>query len=143
MANLQVTGFIPARVIGGGTITYTRKRVLTNNTTAIFKYDAVKTVATGDVLVASATNTAVASVAVGAVYTDAVGVRREAEYLPAATLYTSSGNAPENASYSIIVDNPVGVEFRASIDEAIVTAGLGVNYVMVLGTGSTTTGLSG
>lgn len=143
MANLQVTGFIPHRVIGGGTIQYRRQRVLTNNTTAIFKYDAVKAVSTGDYLVASATNTAAASVSIGATYTNSVGVRIEDEYLPAATLYTSSGVNPPNASFIIVVDNEVQTEFRASVDEAIALTDLDINYQMVLGTGSTTTKLSG
>lgn len=143
MANLQVAGFQPVYVIGGGPITYKRGRVLSNNTTAIFKYDALKVAATGDYLVATATNTAPATVAVGAVYTDATGIRKQAEYLPAATTYSGTAFQSPNASYVIAVDNEVQTVFRASIDEAIVIAGLGVNYVMVLGTGSTTTGLSG
>lgn len=143
MANIQVTGFIPYRRVGGGTISYKRKRVLTNNTTAIFKYDAVKDNGGGDYLVASATNTSASSVAVGAIYTDSRGVRIEDEYLPAATLYTSSGVNPPNASFIYVVDNLTEVEFKASIDEAIALTGLGLNYVMVLGTGSTTTKLSG
>ena len=60
MANTQLPGFVPAYVKGGGTITYQRGPVLTNNTTAIFKNDALKKTSAGDYLVASATNTAIA-----------------------------------------------------------------------------------
>lgn len=143
MANIQVAGFQPNRVIGGGSISERRIRVLTNNTTAIFLYDALKLQSGGDAAVASATNTANATVAMGAVYTDTSGVRRESKFLPAATLYTSSGVLPENASFVVAVENELLTEFKASIDEAIALTGLGVNYVQVLGAGSTTTGLSG
>ena len=144
MANVAVTGFIPSRVIGGGPITYrTRMRVLTNNTTAIFKYDALKVTSAGDYLVASATNTAVASVMAGALYTDAAGTRREANYLPAATLYTSSGIQPPNATYLTVVDNEVQTEFRASFTTVLTQTNDNNTLQMVLGTGSTVTGLSG
>lgn len=143
MANLQVAGFQPVSVIGGGPVTYKRGRVISNNTTAIFKYDATKLTSAGDYLVASATNTAPASVAMGAVYTNSLGVRVKGEYLPAATTYSGTTNDPVNATDLIVVDNEVQTLFRASIDEAIAVTGLGINYVMVLGTGSTVTGLSG
>lgn len=144
MANTQVTGFIPDSRLGGGSISLRRRRVLTNNTTAIFLYDALKVTTAGDYLVASATNTAVANVNAGGVsYVNAQGQRIGGKYLPATTLYTSSGVNPDNASYVYIVEEPLTTLFRASIDEAIVLAGFWLNYVMVLGTGSTTTGLSG
>ena len=143
MANTQITGFIPSRVIGGGTVTYMRKRVLTNNTTAIFQYDALAAAATGDYLVASAANTAVASVSMGASYVNTSGARVESKYLPAATLYTSSGVNPDNASYVYAVEDMLNTEFKASVDEAIALTDLNINYQMVLGTGSTVTGLSG
>lgn len=144
MANTAVTGFIPYSVKGGGSVTMRRGRVLTNNTTAIFTHDAVVRAAGGDYVVASVTTTAVESVAEGAEYTDAAGTRRSNKYLPAATLYTSSGVTPDNASYIAIVDNVVNTAFRASVaNSAIALTDLNLNYPMVLGAGSTTTGLSG
>lgn len=144
MANTAVTGFIPSRVIGGGPITYrTRMRVLTNNTTAIFLYDALKVTSAGDYLVASATNTAVASVSAGVTYIDTAGVRREAKYLPAATLYTSSGVQPYNATYLTVVDNEVQTEFRCSFTTVLTQTNDNNTFQMVLGAGSTVTGLSG
>ena len=144
MANTAVTGFMPYSVKGGGPITYRRGRVLTNNTTAIFTHDAVVRAATGDYLVASVTTTAVESSMEGCVFTDANGARREGKFLPAATLYTSSGVAPDNASYIYLTDNVVNTAFRASVAaSAIALTDLNLNYAMVLGTGSTTTGLSG
>lgn len=143
MANTQVAGLQPYRVLGGGTVAYVRARVLTNNTTAIFQYDTVVPVTTGDWIVTATGTTYVGNVqAGGAVYTDATGVRRLNKYLPAATLYTSSGIAPENASYIFIVDDILRVQFLASVDEAIALLDLNLNYAVVLGVGSTVTGLS-
>jgi hypothetical protein len=144
MANTVVAGLQPYRVLGGGTVAYVRGRVLTNNTTAIFQYDTVVPVTTGDWIVTATGTTYVGNVqAGGAVYTDANGVRRISKYLPAATLYTSTGVAPDNASYIFIVDDILRVQFLASVDAAIALTDLNLNYAVTLGTGSTVTGLSG
>lgn len=143
MANTQVAGLQPYRVLGGGTVAYTRGRVLTNNTTAIFLYDTVVPVTSGDWIVTATGTTYVGNVSAGAVYTDATGVRVQRKHLPATTLYTSSGVAPENASYIYICDDVVRVQFLASVDEAIALTDLNLNYAVVLGAGSTVTGLSG
>ncbi len=143
MANSALPGFRPVSVKGGGTVTYRRGRVLTNNTTAIFLYDAVVRAAGGDYTVTASTNSATEGSSGGAVYTDAAGTRREAKYLPATTLYTSSGVAPDNASYIYLVDNLVNTVFTASIAVgAVALTDLNLNLIMVLGAGSTTTGLS-
>jgi hypothetical protein len=143
MANTQVAGIQPYRVLGGGTVAYTRARVLTNQTTAIFQYDAVTPLVDGSWVVTATGTAYVGNVACGAVYTDATGVRVERKFLPATTLYTSTGVAPDNASYIYIVDDVVRVQFLASVDEAIALLDLNLNYAVVLGTGSTVTGLSG
>lgn len=144
MANTPVPGFQPMRVKNGDTITFRRCRVLTNNTTAIFKGDACKMTNAGDYLVASATNSAIASVMYGgAVYTDTSNIRREAQFLPAATLYTSTGFDPDNASFIYVVDNELDTEFRASGTTVMTQTLTGNTFAMVLGAGSTTTGLSG
>lgn len=143
MANSALPGFRPVYVKGGGTVTYRRGRVLTNNTTAIFQYDAVVRAATGDYTVTASTNSATEGSSGGCVYTDAQGIRRENKYLPAATLYTSTGVAPDNASYVYLVDNLVNTVFTASIaSTATALTDLNLNLIMVLGAGSTTTGLS-
>ena len=143
MANTAINGFQPYAVKGGGSITLRRGRVLTNNTTAIFLYDAVVRAAGGDYVVASTGTTATEGSSQGCVYTDAAGTRREAKYLPAATLYTSSGVAPDNASYIYLVDNLVNTAFTASVSTAIALTDLNMNFAMTLSAGSTTTGLSG
>lgn len=142
MANVQCPGFIPLRSrVAGANIALARKRVLTNNTTAIAMGDAVAKQATGDYIVVAAAGTTVSSVARGASYISD-GQRVERKHLPAATLYTSSGAHPNNASYIYVVDDPVNTVFEASIDEAMALTDLGLNYNMVLGT-FTTSGYSG
>lgn len=143
MANTVVKGLQPYRVLGGGTVGYTRARVLTNNTTAMFQYDCVVATTGGDYVVQSTGTTFTSNVACGAVYTDATGVRVERKFLPAATLYTSSGVAPDNASYIFIVDDPLKVQFLGSIDAAVALTDLNLNFPVSLGAGSTVTGLSG
>lgn len=142
MANVQLPGFIP-HTKGGQTVELVRKRVLTNNTTAIFKGDWLDSVTTGDVIVnASATVDGYSVQWGGASYVSGAE-RLERRHLPAATLYTSTGVDPANASYVYCVDNMVSQKFRATIDEAITLANLGENFRVVLGAGSTTSGLSG
>ncbi len=142
MANTQVAGFHPISK-GGQTVELVRKRVLTNNTTAIFKGDCLDSTTTGDVFVQATTNTDLYSVQWGGASYMSGSERLERKYLPATTTYSSSGVDPVNASYVYAVDDMVNTKFKASIDEAIVLLGLGINYKMVLGTGSTVSGMSG
>lgn len=141
MANVQVAGFHPV-ARGSQGVELVRKRVLTNNTTAIFKGDALDSVSTGDVIVTANADSDLYSVQWGGASYMSGGDRIERRYLPAATLYTSTIVDPANASYVFCVKDMVNTQFRASIDEAITLTGLGINYKMVLGTGSTTSGWS-
>ncbi len=136
MANLAIAGFQPQRRSGGGRITYLRKRVTTNNTLAINLFDAVVTDTNGNWLQASTTTTAVASVSNGASYVNADGVRVGAKGLPAATLYTSSGIQPDNASYIYIVDSVLEVDLLASITTLLTRAELNAATSFVAGTGT-------
>lgn len=141
MANIQVAGFQPYTK-GNQTVELVRKRVLTNNTTAIFKGDMVDNATGGDVIVSATANADNYSVQWGGASYVSGSERLERKYLPATTLYTSSGVDPANASYVYCVDDMVNTKFRASVDEAIALTDLGINYQVVLGTGSTTSGLS-
>lgn len=136
MANIAIAGFQPARRSGGSTVSYRRARVLTNNTLPINLFDAVVLDTNGNALQASTTTTAVASIANGASFVDSNGVRQGSKGLPAATLYTSSGNAPDNASYVFIVDNSLEVDYLASITTALTQADLYANTSFVAGTGT-------
>jgi hypothetical protein len=142
MANVAIAGFQPESR-GGCTPEMIRKRVLTNNTTAIFKGDALDGAAGGDVIVTATTNAAVYSVQWGGASYVSGGDRIERKYLPATTLYTSTGIDPGNASYVYCVANMQSQVFLASVDAAIALTDLNLNYIMTLGTGNTTTGLSG
>ena len=146
MANARRLGFRPIKVSNGGTVTYDKVRVLTNNTLAIGYRDAIKYVATGDVVAAAAGADELilqGGVAMGAIYTDATNVRRESKALPAATLYTSTGAEPENASFVYVVQDCVGVEFEQNVaNSAIALTDLNLNYPVVLTTINTTTLLS-
>ncbi len=144
MANTALKGFAPYLVKGGGPVTYRRGRVLTNNTTAIFLGDCVVRAATGDYVVMATGTTAVESVQYGGcAFTNSAGTRVFGKFLPAATLYTSTGVYPDNASYIWFVDNVVNTAFTASVDAAIALTDLNLNYAVTLTAGSTATGLSG
>lgn len=146
MANVRRLGFRPSRVVGGGTVTYRKHRVLTNNTLAIALNDVVAFTAAGDIVAAAAgthEQILVGSVSGGVIFTDSTGLRKEAKALPAATTYTSTSAEPENASYCYIVDNGVGVEYEANVaNSAIALTDLNLNYPLVLTVSNTTTGLS-
>lgn len=142
MANVQLAGFQPESR-GGLTCELVRKRVLTNNTTAIFKGDALDSTGSGEIIVNATTNGDIYSVQWGGASYVSGGDRIERVYLPATTLYTSSGVDPANASYVYCVANNSTQVYLATVDEAIALTDMGLNYVMVLGTGSTTSGLSG
>src|SRR6267142_1023933 len=107
MANARKLGFLPTRMTSGGTITFRKGRVLTNNTVAINFGDSIKRAATGDFVACTAGTDELilaSSVAQGVVYPQANGTRIEAKGLPAASLYTSTGVWPDNGSYVYMVD---------------------------------------
>jgi len=145
MANVRRLGIIPTRVSGGGSITYRKGRVLTNNTLAVFLNDVVEVTAAGDWVASPAGNeqTMKGSVSGGATFIDAQNKRVEAKFLPAATLYTATDFEPELGSYIYVVDNVTMVEFEANVaNSAIALTDLNLNYPVVLTAGSTVTGLS-
>lgn len=143
MANVAVHGLQPARRMDEGPITTDAGRVLNNNTTAIFLYDAIVRASGGDYVVATTGTTAIASVAMGAKYLNTQNQMVEGKYLPAATLYSGTIVDPAQASYVYKVQEPLLTQFVASVDAAIALTDLNLNYAITLTAGSTTTGLSG
>ncbi len=133
MANITYPGFQPYRKAGGLRIGYRRARVLTNNTLAIGVNDAVVIDTNGDTLRASTVTTAVSSVAAGASFVDTNGVRQGAKALPAATLYTSTGNTPDNMSYVFVVEDSLEVDYAATIIGTIVRSDLNNNAKFIAG----------
>lgn len=133
MANITYPGFQPYRRSGGLRIGYRRARVLTNNTLAIGLNDAVIIDTNGDTLRASTVTTAVSSVSGGASFVDANSVRVGAKSLPAATLYTSTGNTPDNMSFVFVVDNSVEVDYAATAIGTLVRSDLNNNAKFIAG----------
>lgn len=134
MANIAQPGFRPIRGTNGVRISYSRRRVLSNNTNPISQYDAVVIDSAGDTIRATVVTTAVASSACGVSYVDSRDGRKGAKDLPAATTYTGTIVDPINSSYVFIVENPVNVDFKASVAvSAIALTDLDLNYAMVLG----------
>jgi hypothetical protein len=125
----------------GGTISFRKMRVLTNNTVAINFGDGVKAQAGGDYTACAAgtdESILLSSVAQGVVYTQSNGTRIEAKGLPAASLYTSTAVWPDNGSYVYVVDSAINCEFEANVTTAaIALTDLNLNYAMIL-TASTT-----
>lgn len=142
MANVALAGFQPLSK-DSQTTELVRLRVLTNNTTAIFKGDALDGTSSGDYIVTATANAAIASVQWGGASYVSSGTRLERNYLPAATLYTSTGVDPFNASYVYGVANMPSQKFVGSAGTAVTLTNLMNNTAMTLGAGSTTTGLSG
>lgn len=133
MANTQHPGFFPMAYGTGGQVSYVRRRVLTNNSNPIGLQDLVNADTNGNILgiSAGAQATAVDTCAMGVSYVDTTGARIGSKNLPAATLYTSSGVMPENATYLMCVENAPLVKFRASVDDAIVLADLRANCSII------------
>jgi hypothetical protein len=141
MANVQVPGFHPLSR-GGLTPELTRLRVLDNNTTAIFKGDALDAQTGGDVIVTATANAALYSVQWGGASYMSGGDRIERRYLPAATRYSETSIDAATASYVMGVKDMVNTEFKGSCEGALTRAEVNLNFKMVLGTGSTTSGWS-
>lgn len=142
MANIAQPGFRPVRGTNGVQISYSRRRVLSNNINPISCYDAVIIDSNGDTIRATSATTAVASAACGVSYVDSRDGRKGSKDLPAATVYSGATVDPINASYVFVVENPVNVDFKASVaNSAIAMTDLDLNYPMVLG--APTNGYSG
>jgi len=137
MANVQHPGFLPCAYGTGGTVSYVRRRVLSNNTNPIGLQDAVKGDANGNVLglgTSSTQSTAIDTVAMGVSYVNSSSERIGAKNLPASTTYTGSTVDPVNATYAFVVENAPLAKFRASADGAIAITDLRLNMEIILGT---------
>lgn len=136
--NKKFGGFQPQAYGRGGTITYVRRQVTSNNTNAIYLRDVVDFDTNGNVLGFATTGTrttAIASVFMGCSYQDANGVRQGGKHLPAATTYTGTGIFPDDAIYASVVENVPGVKFRCSIDTVLTRAALDANCSINLAAG--------
>lgn len=141
------TGFHPWMNIGGTSVQTVRRRVASNNATAIFWGDCCKRTAAGVWGLATA-GAGVSAVAQGASFQDTtINGRREQPFLPAATTYTSTafddyGNTDESFLY--LTADPVNTRFQAQYSASTVAlTDITKNANFVAGAGSTTTGISG
>lgn len=132
MPNTRHPGFYPAQTnIGGGCISYVRRRTISNNTNAIACQDCVTADANGDILgtaTSSTLATAVDTVAMGVSYVNADSVRVGAKSLPASTTFTGTTFFPVNAPWVSCVAGVDNVLFRCSISAAQALTNLRNNY---------------
>jgi len=132
MANVRHPGFYPAQVaVGGGSVTYVRRRPISNNTNAINCQDVVTADSSGDILGQATSGqlaTKIDSVAMGVSYVDANGNRIGAKSLPASTTFAGTTFFPVNAPWVNCVENVVNVKFRCSLDAAAALTNLRNNF---------------
>lgn len=149
MANISWAGLNPIANDDGETVQLHRRRVASNNGTAMFWGDAMKRTAAGVWGLATA-GAGLSGVAQGASFFDStINGRREGKFLPVSTTYTGTafddyGNTDESFVY--ITADPVGNRFLAQYSAATplpANADLTLNANFVATAGSTVTGQSG
>jgi hypothetical protein len=148
MANLSQTGFRPFMRANETATKAIRRRVASNNGTAIFKYDCMRVGTAAGVWGLATANGGVTGVSEGASYWDAtINGRREARYLPVSTTYSSTafddyGNTDQSFIY--VTDDAVQTEFVCQYSGSTpALTDLTKNADFVASAGSTVTGLSG
>lgn len=131
-------GFRPVKLIGGQPYAGSTRqiKIASGYSTNIFNGDAVKLVAAGTVEKDTGTNAMTpVGIFVGCSYTDpSLNYKVFRQYWPAST------TASDAVAY--VVDDPDAV-FQIQADASVAQAGLGANYAVVQGSGSTATGNSG
>jgi len=147
MANQSYTGFNPVANVDGETVQVIRRRVASNNGTAMFWGDCMKRTAAGVWGLATA-GAGVSGVAQGASFFDSnLNSRKEGKFLPVSTTYSGTtfdnfGDTDESFVY--ITADPVGNRFLAQYSGSTpALADLTLNANFVASAGSTTTGQSG
>lgn len=132
MANVQHPGFLPAQTTGSA---FTNRRwPVASSASRIRKGDATK-FSGASVALATSASTAVAGVGLHFVYTDSTGKRLDAVVLPASDTVSDTGVLPSDGNWCYMPDDEATI-FVASIDEAVTTAELDLNFSMVLNTAS-------
>lgn len=145
--NASISGFRPLMNVGSTSTQSIRRRVASNNGTAIFMGDALKRTAAGVWGLATA-NAGLSGVSLGASYWDAtINGRRDNPYLPVSTTYSSTsfddyGNTDESFVY--VTADPVSTRFLLQYSTSTpALTDLTKNANFVANAGSTTTGQSG
>jgi hypothetical protein len=147
MANLSFTGFHPWMDVGSTCVQVVRRRVVSNNGTAIFMGDCMKRTAAGIWGLATA-GAGFTGVAQGASFFDStINGRRENPFLPASTTYSATtfdifGETDESFVY--ITADPINVRFQCQYSGSTpALADLTLNANILASAGSTVTGISG
>jgi hypothetical protein len=145
--NPSQTGYRPYARANETVTKAIRRRVASNNATAMFKFDCMRVTAAG-VWGLAAAGTGFNGVAQGASYWDAtINGRRENVYLPATTVYSGTAfdfHGETDQSFVYITDDAVQTEFVCQYSASTpALTDLTKNANIVAGAGSTTTGLSG
>ncbi len=148
LTNPSQTGFRPY-MRANETVTKTiRRRIASNNATAIFKYDCLHVGTAAGVWGLATAGSGVTGVSTGASYWDAtINGRRENVFLPATTTYSSTafddyGNTDQSFVY--VTDDAVQTEFVAQYSGSVPAAtDMTKNANFVASAGSTATGMSG
>src|SRR4051812_26928863 len=143
----SLTGFWPFMNVASTSVQNMRRRVASNNGTAIFWGDCIKRTAAGVYGLATAGG-GVTGVAQGASYFDStINGRRENPYLPVSTTYSAAvfddyGNTDESFIY--LTSDPLNDRFQAQYSASTVAlTDITKNANFVAGAGSTVTGISG
>lgn len=145
--NASFLGFHPHNDHGGTSVQLIRRRVASNNGTAIFKGDVIDYTAAGVVGIATAGSGGVGSSQGASYYDSTIGGRRENPYLPASTTYASTAfddHGETDESFLYITADPVNAVFRAQYSAstpALTDLTKNANFAAGAG-GSTTTGIS-
>lgn len=137
--NVALPGFYPSESnLGGGSISYVRRRALTNGSNPIACQDAVKADSNADILglgTSSTFATAVDGVAMGVSYIAADGTRVARANLPGSTAYTSTGVDPINATYVFVTEAADNIKYLCSVDTAMALTNIRNNFDINLAAG--------
>lgn len=143
----SLTGFWPFMNVANTSVQNMRRRVASNNGTAIFWGDCAKRTAAG-VWGLTTAGGGVSGVCQGASYFDsAINGRRENPYLPASTTYSATvfddyGNTDESFIY--VTSDPLNDRFQCQYSASTVAlTDITKNANFVANAGSTVTGISG
>jgi hypothetical protein len=148
MPNMSQTGFRPFMRANETATKTIRRRVASNNGTAIFKYDCMHVGTAAGVWGLATAGSGVTGVSLGASYWDTrINGRREAVFLPVSTTYSSTafddyGNTDQSFIY--VNDDAVQSEYQCQYSGSTpALTDMTKNANFVASAGSTATGLSG
>lgn len=147
MANISETGLRPYANVASTATQTGRRRIASNNGTAIFRFDCMKVTAAGVWGLATAGG-GVSGVACGAEYFDTtINGRRSNPFLPAATTYTGTtfdDHGDNDQSFVFVTLDPLNDRFVGQLSASTpALTDVTKNVNIVASAGSTVNGMSG